>query len=358
MQTEINPLVNEEDLALMKKLIAGKKLPAKYAIRLLTIINRVNKKTYSAIAEILHIGISSAKRYIKRYNEGGIEALLKDKTRKPGTPPISEEKKTELIKIVCTEKPVAATHWSVRALAKRLGIGKTSVNNILRENGLKPHVTQKFGFSSDEHFEEKLRDVVGLYMNPPDNALVICVDEKTQIQALERANPVLPMFRNVPERQTSDYIRHGTTTLFAALDVLNGTVIGECKDRHTSADYLEFLKKLNKECEKGKVLHIIADNYSTHKTKEVKEYVEKNNSRFVLHFTPTHSSWLNLVERWFGEITNKRIRRESWNNVKELINAIKEFIDNWNENGKPFVWHKTADNILSSIEKLKSGYSK
>jgi transposase len=162
---------------------------------------------------------------------------------------------------------------------------------------------------------------------------------------------------HVPERQTSDYIRHGATTLFAALDVLNGTVVGKCNDRHTAVEYLAFLKKLNRECGKGKVLHIIVDNYATHKTEAVKEYLEKHKRRFVIHFTPTHSSWLNLVERWFAEITNKRIRRESWDNVKDLIRAIKEFIDNWNENGKPFVWHKSANDILARIEKLKSGYA-
>ncbi|GHV21611.1 IS630 family transposase [Spirochaetia bacterium] len=357
MKKEVLPQLKDWDKKIMENILAAGKIEHKFAVRIQTVLHRADGKPTNSIAEFFGIIPSTVSNYVKRYNSGGVEALIRDKTRKPGKEPISAEKKTELIKIVCTEKPKAATHWSVRSLAKRLGIGKSSVNTILRENGLKPHISQKFGFSTDKQFEEKLKDVVGLYMNPPDNAIILCVDEKSQIQALERSQPILPMFRNVPERQTADYHRNGTTTLFAALDVLTGKVIGDCKDRHTAKEYLSFLKKLNRECEKGRVLHIIADNYSTHKTKEVKEYLEKHKDRFVTHFIPTHSSWLNLVERWFAEITNKRIRRESWSSVAELIDAIKIFIKDWNKTGKPFIWKKTADNILTSIEKLKTGYA-
>jgi len=209
-------------------------------------------------------------------------------------------------------------------------------------------------YSNDPHFEEKLNDVVGLYLNPPDNAIVLCIDEKTQIQALERSQPVLPVLRNVPERQTVDYLRHGTTTLFAALDVLSGNVIGECKPTHKSEDYVRFLKKVSKNCARGKVLHIIADNLAVHKTKAVHDYVESVPNRFVLHFTPTHSSWLNLVERWFAEITNKRIRRGSFDSVQQLTQAIKDYIENWNRSGRSFKWTKKPEDIIAKIIKAKS----
>jgi transposase len=290
---------------------------------------------------------------VKRYNEGGIESLIHDKTRKPGKAPIGEEIKNELCKVVCTEKPKNGTHWSTRELAKRFGIGHATVNNILRERDLKPHLVKKFQFSNDPDFEAKLNDVVGLYLNPPDNAIVLCVDEKSQIQALERTQPILPILPHVPERQTVDYYRHGTTTLFAALDVLTGNVIGECKERHTAAEYIAFLKKIDKKCENGKELHIIADNYSTHKTKEVKDYLASVEGRFVTHFIPTHSSWLNLVERWFAEITTKRIRCESWNSVSELVKAIKDYIKFWNVSKRHFKWTKKPNEIISSINKAR-----
>ena len=241
-------------------------------------------------------------RYVNRYNEGGIESLLKDKTRKPGKPPISDELKNEVCRIVCKEKPKNATHWSTRELGKRLGIGHATVNNILRERGLKPHIVKKFQVSTDPDFEKKLEDVVGLYLNPPENSIFLCVDEKSQIQALERSQPILPILPGVPERQTHDYYRHGTTTLFAALNVLSGKVIGECKEQHTAADYIAFLKK---------------------------------------------------VDRWFAEITNKRIRRESWSGVRELENAINEYIKHWNKSGRRFQWVKTANEISSRVRKAK-----
>jgi transposase len=241
------------------------------------------------------------------------------------------------------------THWSNRDLAKRTGISRTSVQTILKEQGLKPHKIKQFQCSNDPDFEKKLTDVVGLYMNPPENAIVLCVDEKSQIQALERTQPILPILPGVPERQTNDYYRHGTTTLFAALDVLTGNVIGECKQRHTASEYISFLKKIDKGYTKKAVLHIIADNYATHKTPEVKKYLESRQGRFVEHFIPTHSSWLNLVERWFAEITNKRIRRESWSSVRSLEQAIMDYIKHWNKSGRRFQWTKTAEHISNSI---------
>jgi transposase len=356
MKREILPELKEEDKDLMEKLLAAGAIKHKYAVRIQTVLHRGNGKSTNDIAEFLCIDPTTVSSYVKRYNGGGIESLIRDKTRKPGKAPISDEIKNEICKVVCTEKPKNSTYWSTRELAKRFGIGHATVNNILRERDLKPHLIKKFQFSNDPDFEKKLNDVVGLYLNPPDNAIILCVDEKSQIQALERTQPVLPVLPHVPERQTVDYYRHGTTTLFAALDVLTGNVIGECQKRHTAQEYLAFLKKIDKRCEKGKVLHIIADNYSTHKTKEVKEYLASMKGRFVTHFTPTHSSWLNLVERWFAEITSKRIRRESWNSVSELVKAIKDYIKFWNVSKRYFKWTKKTDEIMASINKSRVGF--
>jgi transposase len=357
MKREILPKSTDEDLSLMEHILAKGDLQHKYAVRIQTVLNRARGKTTNDTAAFLGINIVTVSRYVHRYNEGGIESLLKDKTRLPGKTPISADVKNELTRIVCNEKPENATHWSTRDLAKRLGIGHSSVNTILRERGLKPHLVKSFQFSNDPDFEKKLKDVVGLYLNPPENSIILCVDEKSQIQALERTQPILPISPGVPERQTHDYYRNGTTTLFAALNVISGKVIGECKEQHKAADYIAFLKKVNRQCPKGKILHIVADNYAAHKTKEVREYLESKDGRFVEHFIPTHSSWLNIVERWFGEITNKRIRRESWSGVKELEKAINDYITHWNKSGRRFQWVKTADQISASIEKAQVNHA-
>jgi transposase len=340
---EIQPTLNEEDKDLMEKLLSAGEIKHKYAVRLQTILLRSKGKGTRDISEFLSLHQSTVSLYINRYNEWGIDALLRDKTRKPGKEPISQEIKEELCRIVCKEKPKDETHWSIRTLAKRVGISRTAVNTILREYGLKPHLIRTFQVSTDPDFEKKLKDVAGLYLNPPKNAIIYCVDEKSQIQALERTQPVLPIIRNVPERQTVDYERHGTTTLFAALDVLSGNVIGECRDTHNAKDYIQFLMKVDKNTSRDKVLHIVADNVSSHKTKEVQAYFDSKPGRFVIHYIPTHSSWLNLVERWFAEITNKRIRRESWESVTQLTRAIKDYIKTWNKSGRHFVWTKTSD---------------
>jgi transposase/transcriptional regulator with XRE-family HTH domain len=284
-----------------------------------------------------------------------VEPLLRDKTRKPGKAPISNEVKNKICEVACQQKPKDATHWSTRELAKKFGVSKATVNRILRERDIKPHLVKTFKFSTDEHFADKLTDVVGLYVDPPENAVVLCVDEKSEVQALERSAPLLPLGPHIPARQTADYYRHGTTTVFAALDMLSGKVKGNINKTHKSKDFIGFLKKLDRECEKGKVLHIILDNYSAHTSKETNGYLSSDNvkGRFVLHFIPTHSSWLNMVERWFAEITNKRIRRESWESVAQLTQAIRDYIKAWNNSGRKFVWTKKADILLTSIEKAK-----
>jgi len=350
---ELQPQLNLEDKILMERALAAGHIQHKYAVRLQTILLRAKGKGTGEISDFLGINQSTVGLYINRYNNYGIDSLLRDKTRKPGKEPISQDIKNEIYRLVCNEKPKGETHWNCRAIAKRVGIGRTSVSRILQELGLQPHRVITRNYSNDPDFEAKMKDVVGLYIKPPQNAIILCVDEKTQIQALEREQPILPIIRNVPERQSADYIRHGTTTLFAALDVLSGNVIGECKSTHTSEDFVLFLKKVDKACAKDKALHIVADNLSAHKTKKVYDYLATVPERFVLHFIPTHSSWLNLVERWFAEITNKRIRRGNFESVPQLIKAIKEYIKVWNKSGRSFVWTKKPDEILTKINKAQ-----
>jgi len=351
-QLEVN--LNAEDKDLIEKLLAAGQLKHKYAVRLQTILLRAKNKRSDDIADFLSIHPCTVSLHINRYNSFGIESLLSDKTRKPGTKPIPQEIKNKVYQLACNTIPEGETHWSCRTLAEHVGISHTAVNTILKEQGLQPHKTIVRNYSNDPDFQSKLTDVVGLYLKPPKNAIILCVDEKSQIQALERTEPILPMIRNVPERQSFDYMRHGTTTLFAALDYLSGNVIGECSDRHSAEDFIRFLKKLDKVCAKRKVLHIVMDNLSTHKTKAVHEYLGTRPGRFVMHFIPTHSSWLNLVERWFAEITNKAIRRGSFESVPELIKAIKEYIKTWNKSGRSFTWIKKPEEIITKINKAKS----
>ena len=339
---------------MMEQLLHQGKIQHKFAIRVQVVLSRAREISTTEISRFLGIDPVTVSRYVKRFNEGGIAALLHDKTRKPGKTPISLEIKNEITRIVCNENPQDATHWSTRELAKRMGISHNAVSQILRERGLKPHLVKGFQFSQDPQFTQKLEDVVGLYLAPPKNSAVFCVDEKSQIQALERTQPILPILPGVAERRTHDYYRHGTTTLYAALDVLTVNVIGECRDTHKGDDFIRFLKLIDKKTPKGKTLHIIADNYSAHKTKAVKEYIESTEGRFIIHFIPTHSSWLNLVERFFAEITNKQIRRGSWSGKRELEKAILDYIHHWNESKKRFVWTKSAKEIKESIDKAKS----
>lgn len=301
-------------------------------------------------------------RWQERYLDEGIEGLLRDKTRASRVPPLAESVKLAVMTKTAKETPANATHWSRTLMAAAVGISPSSVGRIWREAGLKPHRIETFKVSNDPHFEEKVADVVGLYMRPPDRALVLCVDEKSQIQALDRTQPGLPMKKGRASTMTHDYKRHGTTTLFAALDVKSGIVIGECQPRHRAKEFLRFLKKIDRVVQKHLDLHLVMDNYGTHKTAEVRAWLDKH-PRFKLHFIPTSSSWLNLVERFFAEITGKRIRRGTFASVAELEEAIEDYLMRHNASAKPYVWTKTAGQILAkerrALEKLqavKSGY--
>lgn len=273
---------------------------------------------------------------------------LSDEPR-PGRPrTVGDEQVAELIARTLESKPKNATHWSTRSMAQQVGLSQSTVSRIWRAFGLQPHRSETFKLSTDPFFVDKVHDVVGLYLDPPERALVLCVDEKSQIQALDRSQPVLPMMPGVPERATHDYVRAGTTTLFAALDVASGKVIGSLHRRHRAAEFKKFLIKVDKEVPAGLDIHLICDNYATHKTPVIKKWLLAH-PRFHLHFTPTGSSWLNLVERWFAELTTKQIRRGVHKTVHALEKDIRAWIASWNEHPKPFVWTKTAEEILDAL---------
>jgi transposase len=296
-------------------------------------------------------------RWQERFIDEGVEGLLRDKTRPSRVPALTQEVRLAVLTKTATDTPANATHWSRTSMAAAAKISPSSVGRIWREAGLKPHRIDTFKVSNDPLFEEKVVDVVGLYMRPPDKALVLCVDEKSQIQALDRTQPGLPMKKGRAQTMTHDYKRHGTTTLFAALDVKSGMVIGECQPRHRAKEFIRFLKKIDRTVQKHLDLHLIMDNYGTHKTAEVKAWLAKN-PRFKLHFIPTSSSWLNLVERFFAEITGKRIRRGVFGSVAELEAAIADYLLLHNASAKPYIWTKSAETILAkerrALEKLNA----
>lgn len=263
----------------------------------------------------------------------------------------NSEKVNAIVEKTLTTTPNNATHWSTRNMAEEVKVSHMTIHRIWKAYQLKPHLVRTFKLSNDKHFVDKLRDVVGVYLNPPEHALVLCVDEKSQIQALDRTQPGLPIKKGRCGTMTHDYKRHGTTTLFAALNMLNGTVIGTCMKRHRHQEYLKFLRRLNRETAKKLELHLIVDNYATHKHQKVKEWLTKH-LRFHIHYIPTSCSWLNLVERFFSEITTKRIRRGVFRSVMELLSAIDEYLELYNRNPKPFIWTKTADDIITKITPL------
>ena len=291
-------------------------------------------------------------RWQARYLEAGVDGLLRDKSRPPGTPPLSAAIKTLVLTKTMRETPPDVTHWSVRSMARAVGISHTSVQNIWRAHGLKPHLVDSFKVSNDPAFAEKVEDVVGLYLDPPDKAVVFSVDEKSQIQALDRSQPGLPMKKGRAGTMTHDYKRHGTTTLFAALNLLDGKVIGHCMKRHRHQEFIRFLNRIDRQTLPYLDIHLIIDNYATHKTPAVKRWLKKH-PRFHIHFTPTSASWLNMVERFFAEITRKRIRRGVFKSVAELEQAIYDYLAIHNHNPVPFVWTATATAILEKTARAK-----
>src|SRR2546427_10982458 len=304
--------------------------PQRVVLRSKIVLQAIAGVANQVIAATLGVTRPTVLLWRRRFAAGGPSALLRDRPRGGGVPRLSAGTVQEVVEATLHTKPPAATHWTVRTMARARGISPASVQRIWAAHGLKPHLVRTFKVSRDPQFVAKVRDVVGLYLNPPEHALVLCVDEKSQIQALDRTQPGLPLKRGRCGTMTHDYKRNGTTTLFAALNVLEGKVIGQCLPRHRHQEFLKFLRQLDREFPKEIELHLIIDNYATHKHDNVKRWLAKH-PRFHLHFIPTSSSWLNLVERWFRELTVKRLRRGAFHNVKELISAIQEFLDAYNE---------------------------
>ena len=299
------------------------------------------------IARELAITAHTVGKWRRRYLERGPDGLL-DEPR-PGAPrTIGDDRIEAVIVKTLEEKPRDATHWSTRSLGRATGMSQSTVGRIWRAFGLQPHRAESFKLSSDPLFIEKVRDVVGLYLDPPERAVVLCVDEKSQIQALARFQPILPMLTATPERRSHDYVRHGTTSLFAGLDTLSGRVIGALHRRHRASEFRSFLERIDASVPDEFAVHLVLDNYATHKTPAIRRWLLRH-PRFTLHFTPTGASWLNLVERWFAELTTKKIKRGAHTSVPGLERDIRGWIATWNENPRPFVWLKTADQILASL---------
>jgi transposase len=305
------------------------------------------------IADTLGVGRVQVGRWRDRYGKAGLQGIERDLPR--GAPPVKVDV-ARLVELTTQTKPVAATHWSTRKMAAELGVSASTVMRHWQSNGLKPHIVRGFKVSRDPKFVEKLEDIVGLYMSPPEHALVLCCDEKSQVQALDRTQPGLPLKRGRAQTMTHDYKRHGTTTLFAALNVLDGQVIGQCQQRHTHAEWLRFLRQIDRETPKDKTLHLIADNYATHKHPGVQQWLVKH-PRFNMHFTPTSASWLNMVERFFRDLTTERLRRGAFTSVPELVTAIDEYVAHHNIDPKPFIWTKSARDILQKVIRANSRLS-
>lgn len=301
----------------------------------------------SDVARQMQVHIQTVSKWRERFRARGVDGLL-DEPR-PGQPrKVTDAHVEAVIARTLESKPAEATHWSTRSMAKATGLNQTAISRIWRAFALQPHRSESFKLSKDPLFIDKVRDIVGLYMNPPERALVLCVDEKSQIQALERTSPLLPMRPGQAERRAHDYLRHGTTSLFAALDTRTGNVIGQTHRRHRSEEFRKFLDTIEKNVPEDLDVHLVMDNYATHKTDAIQRWLLKR-PRFHVHFTPTSASWLNLVERWFAALTEKQLRRSSFQSTRQLEAAIRNYLDQHNVNPKPFVWTKTADQILDSI---------
>jgi transposase len=299
------------------------------------------------IAARLGCARQTVSRWRGRFARRGLDGLH-DEPR-PGKPrSISDQDVERVIVKTLEEQPRDATHWSTRSMAAATGMSQTAVSRIWRAFGLKPHQTETFKLSPDPQFIDKVRDIVGLYLNPPEAAVVLCVDEKSQIQALDRSAPMLPLMPGVPARHTHDYVRNGTTNLYAALDLASGHVIAEMTPRHRAEEFRRFLNTIDATVPAHLDIHVVLDNSSTHKTPQIQRWLVRH-PRFTLHFTPTYSSWLNLVERWFAELTTKWIKRNAHRSVRDLVASIRTWITNWNDNPKPYIWHKTPDEILTSL---------
>jgi len=346
-------VLGDGDRVVLEHWVAAPKTPQGVAVRARIVLMAGAGHSNSAIARELGVSRPTVIMWRERFAAGGPAALTEVRAGRGRKRTITAARVKEIVVATTQSTPPGETHWSCRSMAKAQGVSAATVQRIWDAHGLQPHRVRAFKLSNDPRFSEKLTDVVGLYLNPPEKALVLCVDEKSQIQALDRTQPSLPMKRGRAGTMTHDYKRNGTTTLFAALNTLDGSVVGECLPRHRHQEFLKFLRTLDREFPSELDLHLILDNYRTHKHDNVNQWLEKH-PRFHLHFTPTSSSWLNLVERWFRELTGKALRRGVFYSVPDLITAIQAYLDAHNEDPKPFVWTASIDSILEKVGRCKA----
>jgi transposase len=336
----------------IERWLAALGTPQQVALRCRIVLAASSGNSEVQIASALNINRKTVRLWRDRFTREGLQGLWEIAPGRGRKPTYGPDRIKAVIDTTLQSKPKGSTHWSCRTLAADQGVSKSTVSNILRSHNLKPHRSRAFKLSRDPRFLEKLTDVVGLYLNPPDRAIVLCVDEKSRIQALNRTQPGLPLKKGRSGTMTHDYKRNGTTTLFAALDLLEGKVIGDFHKRHRHQEFLSFLRRIDRKFPGKTILHLVMDNYGTHSHPNVKAWLDKH-PRFVIHYVPTSCSWLNLIERWFAELTNKRIRRGSFLSVDDLIAAIEDFLDAWNENPKPFVWTATVDSIVAKLARCR-----
>jgi len=347
------PLVLSKDQQQqLERWLAALGTPQQVALRCRIILAIAAGKAEVVVAAENRVNRKTVRLWRERFQTRGLQGLWEIAPGRGRKATYDSTRIKTVIDATLQSKPRGSTHWSCRTMAAAQGISKSTVSNIWRSHNIKPHRRESFKLSRDPRFLEKLTDVVGLYLHPPDKAIVLCIDEKSQIQALDRTQPGLPLKKGRCGTMTHDYKRNGTTTLFAALDVLEGKVIGNCYTRHRHQEFLKFMRRIDREFPGTTLLHVVMDNYGTHGTPEVKAWL-KRHPRFVVHYVPTSCSWLNLIERWFAELTNKRIRRDSFLSVDDLIAAIEEFLAAWNETPKPFAWTATVDSIVAKLARCR-----
>jgi len=344
--------VSEDQEMQIHQWLAALGTPQQVALRCRIVLAAGRGESEASIAVRLNVNRKTVRLWRERFSRDGLQSLWEIAPGRGRKVTYGPDRVKAILEATLHSKPKGATHWSCRLMATSQGISKSTVSNLWRSHNIKPHRTRTFKLSRDPKFLEKLTDVVGLYLNPPDKAMVLCVDEKSQIQALNRTQPGLPLKKGRCGTMTHDYKRNGTTTLFAALDLLQGKVIGDFYQRHRHQEFLKFMRHIDREFPGETSLHLVMDNYGTHGHANVKAWLSKH-PRFVIHYVPTSCSWLNLIERWFAELTNKRIRRDSFFSVTDLIVAIQEFVTAWNENPKPFVWTATVDSIVAKLARCR-----
>ncbi|MEO9174150.1 MAG: IS630 family transposase [Gaiellales bacterium] len=342
--------ISDEHREVLERLCRSRTAAHREVQRAETLLRAAEGVANTQIAAQVGVSPTTVKAWRERFREEGLKSLGGVRPGRGRTPPITQQKVAEIVRATLHERPAGETHWSCRSMAKAHGVSAATVQRIWSARGLKPHRVKTFKLSNDKHFEEKLVDVVGLYLNPPERAIVLCMDEKSQIQALDRTQRSLPIKQGRAGTMTHDYKRNGTTTLFAALNVLTGAVIAQCLPRHRHIEFLTFLRTIEREVPNGLEIHLILDNYSTHKHENVKQWLTKH-PRFHLHFTPTSSSWLNMVERFFGKLTDKAIRRGIFKSVPDLIAAIDDYLNANNTNPTPFTWTQTTNSILEKVRR-------